>query len=73
MVAYKAECFCGAVQLEVSGKPQDMGYCHCRSCRSWSGGPVNAFTLWNPNTVRVTAGAEHIGMFHKTAASQRKY
>ena len=73
MVAYKGECFSGAVQLEVSGKPQGMSYCHCRSRRSWSGGPVNAFTLWNPNTVRVTAGARHVGMFHKTAASQRKY
>jgi hypothetical protein len=50
-----------------------MGYCHCRSCRSWSGGPVNASTLWKPDAVRVTAGAEHIGMFQKTAASQRQY
>jgi hypothetical protein len=33
------------------------------------GGPVNAFTLWNPNA----AGAEHVGMFQKTAARQRKY
>ena len=38
-----------------------MGYCHCRSCRSWSGGPVNAFTLWKPENVRITAGAEHVG------------
>jgi hypothetical protein len=41
MAVYKGECFCGAVQLEVSGEPEGMGYCHCRSCRSWSGGPVN--------------------------------
>ena len=54
---YKGECFCGAVHVEVSGEPEAMGYCHCRSCRSWSGGPVNAFTLWKPNAVRVTAGA----------------
>src|SRR3569833_2373880 len=39
-------CFCGAVEIEVSGAPEAMGYCHCRSCRSWSGGPVNAFSLW---------------------------
>ena len=51
---YRGACFCGAVQLEVSGKPEAMGYCHCRSCRSWSGGPVNAFTLWKPEAVRVT-------------------
>ena len=73
MATHKGECFCGAVQLEVSGEPEGMGYCHCQSCRSWSGGPVNAFTLWKPDAVRVTAGAEHIGTFQKTAASQRQY
>ena len=32
-------CFCGAVQLEVSGEPVAMGYCHCRDCAHWSAGP----------------------------------
>jgi hypothetical protein len=50
-----------------------MGYCHCRSCRSWSGGPVNAFSLWNPEAVRISSGAEHVATFAKTATSQRKY
>ncbi|HTO60469.1 MAG TPA: GFA family protein [Bradyrhizobium sp.] len=66
-------CFCGAVELEVAGAPEAMGYCHCRSCRSWSGGPVNAFSLWKPAAVRVTAGAEHIATFAKSPMSQRKY
>lgn len=26
-------CFCGAVEIEVSGEPVAMGYCHCASCR----------------------------------------
>ena len=73
MVTHKGECFCGAVQVEVSGEPEGMGYCHCQSCRSWSGGPVNAFTLWKPDAVRITAGAEHVGMFQKTPVSQRQY
>jgi len=67
MATYSGECFCGAVQLQVSGEPEAMGYCHCRSCRSWSGGPVNAFTLWKPEAVKITAGAEHVGMFSKDA------
>jgi hypothetical protein len=50
--------FCGAVEIEVRGAPETMGYCHCRSCRSWSGGPVNAFSLWKPQAVRITAGEE---------------
>ncbi len=56
---YSGTCFCGAVEVEVSGAPEAMGYCHCASCRSWSAGPVNAFTLWKPENVRVTRGAEH--------------
>src|SRR4030088_3241006 len=66
-------CFCGAVEVEVTGSPEAMGYCHCRSCRSWSAGPVNAFTLWKPDAVRVTAGAEHVGMYQQTPVSQRQF
>ena len=61
---YTGRCFCGAVTLEVSGAPEAMGYCHCSSCRSWSAGPVNAFTLWKPENVKVTKGRELIGRSH---------
>ena len=70
---HKGACFCGAVQLEVNGEPEGMGYCHCRSCQSWSGGPVNAFTLFKPENVRVTAGAGNVATFAKSPASERKY
>jgi hypothetical protein len=66
-------CFCGAVEIEVTGKPEAMGYCHCASCRSWSAGPVNAFTLWKPDAVRVTKGAQFIGRFQKTPLSDRQF
>ncbi|MGO9607489.1 MAG: GFA family protein [Candidatus Binataceae bacterium] len=71
--SHKGECFCGTVKLEVSGQPEAMGYCHCRSCRSWSGGPVNAFSLWKPENVKVTAGSENIASFKKTDLSHRQY
>lgn len=66
-------CFCGAVEIEATGAPEGMGYCHCRSCRSWSAGPVNAFTLWKPENVKVTRGADLIGHFMKTPVSDRKF
>jgi len=71
--AHKGACFCGTVQIEIVGEPEGMGYCHCQSCRSWSGGPVNAFSLWKPDAVRVTAGAQHMATFRKSAASERQY
>ena len=55
---YTGHCFCGAVELRVVGKPEAMGYCHCTSCRTWSAGPVNAFTLWAPTAVTITRGAD---------------
>ena len=73
MGTYQGKCFCGEVTLAVTGEPAAMGYCHCESCRSWSAGPVNAFTLWAPDAVKVTKGAEHIGTYHKTDTSHRKF
>jgi hypothetical protein len=66
-------CFCGAVELEISGSPEAMGYCHCHSCRSWSGAPVNAFTLWKPQAVEIVSGAEHVASFQKTENSERQF
>lgn len=40
-----------------------MGYCHCNSCRHWSAGPVNAFTLWTPDSVTITQGQGSIDSF----------
>lgn len=71
--SYKGSCFCGAVQFTVSGEPVGMGYCHCESCRHWSAGPVNAFTLWKPDAVQVTRGADNIGTYNKTPRSDRKW
>ncbi|MDI4658508.1 MULTISPECIES: GFA family protein [Xanthobacter] len=70
---YRGACFCGAVTLEVTGAPEAMGYCHCGSCRSWSAGPVNAFTLWTPDAVKVTHGETEIATYAQTPASERKY
>jgi hypothetical protein len=70
---YQGRCFCGAVEIAVSGDPAGMGYCHCSSCRQWSAGPVNAFTLWKPQNVRVTKGGGNVGTYHKSDNSLRKW
>lgn len=70
---YQASCFCGAVHLLITGKPNAMGYCHCQDCRHWSAGPVNAFTLWQRESVRVMQGADAIGSYQKTPNSIRTW
>src|SRR5580692_10209485 len=71
--SYQGACFCGAVQIQAAGQPQTMGYCHCRSCRSWSAGPVNAFTLWALTAIKITKGQEHIATYRKTDLSHRQF
>jgi len=61
------------VQFTVSGEPAAMGYCHCDSCRAWSAGPVNAFTLWKPEQLKIAKGANNIGGYNKTPKSGRKW
>ena len=70
---YTGTCFCGAIELSVSGEPVAMGYCHCASCRTWAAAPVNAFSLWKASNVTVTRGEGNLGEFHKSPQSQRKF
>lgn len=71
--SYTGACFCGAIEIALTGTPEAMGYCHCQSCRAWSAAPVNAFTLWKPANVSVTLGASELGTFRKTDASHRRF
>jgi hypothetical protein len=70
---YQGSCFCGAVAITVTGAPAAAGYCHCDSCRAWSAGPVNAFTLWPPEAVKVVRGEGLVGTFNKSELSFRKF
>src|SRR5262249_3728772 len=70
---FDGQCYCGAVKIVVTGDAVGAGYCHCANCRSWSAGPVNAFTLWPTDTVKVTEGEENIGEYHVTDQSYRQW
>jgi hypothetical protein len=43
------------------------------SCRSLAAAPVNAFSFGKPEAVRITKGAENIGVYHKTESSHRRF
>jgi hypothetical protein len=70
---HQGACFCGAVQIELTGEPNMMGYCHCTDCAEWAGAPVNAFSLWPPENVKVTAGEDKLASYARTPASHRKF
>lgn len=71
--SYKGKCFCGAVELETRGEPAGMGYCHCSSCREWSAAPVNAFSLWPMDAVRIVKGSDDLASFQRSENSIRRW
>lgn len=71
--AHTGSCYCGAVEIETTGDPLDMGYCHCANCRKYSGAPVAAFTLWKSDQVKVAKGAASLGKFKSSDISDRWY
>ncbi|MFL0810350.1 MAG: GFA family protein [Agarilytica sp.] len=64
---HRASCFCGKVSFILDGSPELMAYCHCDSCRQWSAGPINEFTLWKPNALTFTQGEDLIDSYDKNA------
>ena len=70
---HNGACFCGAVAIAATGAPEEMGYCHCSSCRSYSGAPLVSFALFKAEKVTVTQGAELIGRCNKTGMSERQF
>ncbi len=70
---HTATCYCRAIAIEATGAPIDMGYCHCENCRRYSCAPLTALTLWKPENVRITQGAEFLGRFKSSEISDRRY
>ncbi len=69
----KGTCFCKSVEIEASGEPELMLYCHCESCRHWSAGPVNAAILWKNDNIKITKGEELLKTYNKTPGSTRTW
>ena len=70
---HRGTCFCKAVEVEVTGPPAVMTICHCESCRTWLSAPIHGAALWPATSVKVTKGADQVGMFKKTEASHRQF
>ena len=73
MATHKGSCYCGAVEIETTGEPIDMGFCHCDGCRRYSGAPIAAFTLWKPEQVKISNGENLLGKFKSSDLSVRRF
>jgi len=70
---YEGQWFCGAVKIVVTGDAAGAGYDHCVPCRSWSGSPVNAFTLWPTDAVQVVEGEDKLGEVNVNERTYRQW
>jgi hypothetical protein len=52
--ALKGSCLCGAMRIELSGKPHRVGICHCLDCRKKSGGIFTSWAIYPVDRVKVT-------------------
>lgn len=46
-------CLCGSVRIEMTGRPNRVGICHCLDCRKFNGGLFNASAIFPENAVRI--------------------
>lgn len=69
----KAQCACGAVEVQIVGEPVAMAYCHCDSCRSWLGAPIHAASLWPTDNVTISKGEANLGIYVRTEESLRHF
>lgn len=70
MTTYHASCSCGAVEIEADGEPVVQCYCHCNSCRQFTGSPVSAPVLWPRDKVRFTKGEAQLRHYSHTGHAQ---
>jgi hypothetical protein len=61
---YRAACFCGTIQYEVSADPVDATICHCLVCQKLHGAPMQWAAIFHKRHVRFTAGLNHLRFFN---------
>lgn len=67
MAVHHARCFCGAVRYEVLADPVEAKVCHCSTCRSLHGAPMQWAAIFHKRDVRFTAGEPHLRFYHSAS------
>lgn len=70
---YKGSCLCGAVQLEVSGPPEELLHCHCRMCQKAHGAAFATFARVPGDALRIVAGEDAIVTYRSSAEARRTF
>lgn len=66
----KGYCLCGKVKVTAPTMSNQIGACHCRKCRTWTGGPLLTIDC---GTEVSFEGQEHIGVFDSSEWAERGF
>ncbi len=61
---YRAQCFCGAVALEVRSDPVDSKICHCIQCQFLHGAPFQWAVIFDKSDVRFVRGVKDLHSYN---------
>mgnify|MGYP000113470863 CR=1 FL=1 len=61
---YRVNCYCKAVQIEVCADPVDAKICHCQTCQSLHGAPMQWAAIFNKHDVRITKGTDCLKFYN---------
>lgn len=73
MAPYKGSCFCGEIEVEVTGEAIAQLVCHCTVCRAWSAAPMNGASLFKPEDVKITKGEDKLKTFSMNEGHDRQF
>jgi hypothetical protein len=66
-------CACGAVRYQLTSKPFDAGWCHCRTCQLNSGAPAMVFASVPHGDLVFTEGADMVRRFASSSFGHRLF
>ncbi len=69
MTERTGRCLCGAVSFRASDVDAEVGACHCRMCRRWTGGPFICATARDARF----EGVGHVAVFASSDFAERAF
>ncbi|KZL22044.1 Glutathione-dependent formaldehyde-activating enzyme [Pseudovibrio axinellae] len=69
---FKGRCMCGAVSFEGESPKEPVRTCHCKQCRRWASGPVDAYSV-PVDTLNFTAGEDKVKYFVSSEYARRGF
>jgi hypothetical protein len=66
----KGECLCGRIKVSLSDIKPEIGVCHCKMCRQWSG---NSYMSIEAEQRIDIDGEQHLGLYNSSEWAERGF